>query len=74
MIDRNRVYSWANASDDLVGLKGYFGHSIEQLELAIEQGWLKTVRSVDVGYSDQPNNTFRDNYGSAYPLFLPVEN
>jgi hypothetical protein len=73
MIDRKRVYSWANAGDELVGVKGYFGHSIEQLELAIEQGWLFKVLRVDVGYSDQPNNTFRSSNGHAYPLFLPVE-
>ncbi len=72
-IDRSKVYSWSNATPDLMGKKGYFGESVKSLKKAVEQGWIYSVLLVRNEDADSIDGVFMADNGKTYGLFLPLE-
>lgn len=72
-INRKKIKSWSNVSVDDLGKVGFFGHSIEQLEQAIDRGWVDKVEKLQLGKSTQTNSVFfAEITHQYYGLFLPL--
>lgn len=72
-INKKKIKSWSNVSVEDLGKIGFFGHSIEQLEQAIDRGWFDKVEKVQLEKSTQTNSVFfAEITHQYYGLFLPV--
>lgn len=68
-MDRSRIYTAANAEDVKPGTLGFFGDTIEGIEVAVH-GHLNCLRSINGIHSQ---SRFRDSEGYSWELFYPAE-
>ena len=72
-ISKRHIKSWSNVSLKDIGKIGFFGHSVEQIEQAINRGWFDQVEKVQLSKDTQTNSVFfAKETHQYYGLFLPV--
>ena len=67
--DKKDLITWTNRHDVKVGDKGYFAHSIDDLDVNIENGYVHKLINISNYYACCFAYDSRHRYG----FFLPVE-